>query len=104
VECTGRSLKPEVKLLALQMFRLPENTPIASLNVFSNTCVTLGDYSSCRINGTDTHGSQLRVLVFDLNEGESRRFKCVANALNAFGSPESFSWNIEVLRMSKLSQ
>ena len=101
VECTGRSLKPEVKLLALQMFKFPENMPLASLNIFSNTCVTLGDFASCEISNVDTHRSKLRILVFDLEEGESRQFKCTANTLNSFGTSKTFSWQIRVTRVSK---
>ena len=98
VECTGRSLKPEVKLLALQLYRLPENVPLASLNVISNSCVTLGEYSYCAINSADTHRSRLRLLVYDLDEGEGREYKCTANTLNSFGNSKIFSWKIPVRR------
>ena len=96
-------MKPEVKLLSLQMYKLPGNIPLASLNVISNTCVTLGDFASCEINNVDTHGSKLRILVFDLEEGESRNFECTANTLNSFGSSKTFSWQILIRRVSKYS-
>jgi len=75
VECTGRALKPEVKLLALQMYRLPEQRLLASMNVMTKECVTLGDFASCVVERTDTKTSKLKVLVADLNEGESSEFK-----------------------------
>jgi hypothetical protein len=103
VVCTGRSLKPEVKLLGLQLYRLPDEELLASLNVFSSNCVTLGDYSSCIVNPTDTHKSQLRILVADLSEGESRGYKCTANTVDSYGMSKILTWRIVVTRESGYS-
>ena len=92
VQCSGRSLKPEVKLLSLQLYKLPEEEMLASLNVFSNTCVTMGDYSSCVVNTSDTHVSTLRTLVTDMREGERRQYKCTANAVDSYGLPKFLTW------------
>ena len=101
LECTGRSLKPEVKLLALQLYMLPDHELLASLNGYSNNCVTFGEYSSCVVDSTDTHKSRLRILVADLTEGESRRYKCTATTVDSYGLSKIITWNIVVRRISK---
>ena len=99
VECTGTSLRPEVKLIALQMYRLPDNRLLASMNVISNECVTWGDYSLCRVNKTDTHKSKVKLLVADLNDGESREYKCTANTYDSYGFSKVFTWTIMVKQL-----
>ena len=101
VECTGRNLNPEVKLLALQIYRLPSHELLATLNVISSNCVTLGEMASCDVNTADSHQSKLRVLVADLDEGESRQFKCTGNTLDSYGLTNAVTWNIIVTRYSK---
>ena len=101
MECSGRSLGPEVKLLSLIMIRFADNKVIASLNVFSNTCVTLGDFSSCVVDTVDTHRSKLRILVFDLEEGESRKYSCKVHTMDSFGNPSTSTWTRSVQRNSK---
>ncbi|KAL8615874.1 hypothetical protein ACOMHN_058941 [Nucella lapillus] len=92
----GHNLKAEVKLLSLQLFQLPDSRLLATLNVFSNSCVTLGDYSACQVYGGDTHRSQLRVLVTDLQAEEGRRYKCTANVVDGYGFPEVLTWILTV--------
>ena len=101
VECTGRNLSPEVKLLALQIYRLPSHELLATLNVISSNCVTLGEMASCDVNTADSHQSKLRVLVADLDEGESRQFKCTGNTLDSYGLSKGVTWKIMVTRYSK---
>ena len=101
VECWGGSLEPEVKLMSLQMYTLPERTILASLNVITKNCVTFGDYSSCFIDKDDTHKSRLRILVYDLGEGESKDFGCTANSLKSLGNTQTLTWIISVTRKSE---
>ena len=101
VECTGGSLKPEVKLIALQMYKLPENKLLASMNVISKECVTWGDYSLCRVNTTDTHKSKVKLLVADLSDGESREYKCTANTYDSYGFSKVFTWTTMVKQLSE---
>ena len=101
VECSGAELEPEVKLLSLQMHRFPGNKALASLNVISNTCVTLGDYSSCSIDSSDSRRSKLKLLVFDLVEEESRVYTCDVHTIDSFGIPKSSQWKITMKRHSK---
>lgn len=102
VECDGKSLKSEVKLLSLRLFRVnpesavEESEALASLNVFEKTCMTFSEYSSCIINTQDTHSSRLRILVHDLREGETREYGCTANTMTSFGISDSESWEILV--------
>ena len=101
VECSGTSLKPEVKLLSLQIHRLLDRKALASLNIYLDACVTLGDFSSCFIDNEDTHKSRLKVLVDDLAEGESRGYGCTVVTVQSFGSPKTSNWTLYVRRNSK---
>ena len=101
VECWGGSLEPEVKLLSLQLYTLPERTVLASLNVITKNCVTFGDYASCFIDGNDTHKSRLRILVYDLAEGEREEFGCTAISLKSLGNTKTLNWSIYVTRPSE---
>ena len=101
VECWGGHLNSDVKLISLQLFKLPESTVIASLNAISNNCMTFSEFSSCRMHPTDTHKSRLRILVHDLEEGERREYGCTANTVNPLGNVIFRNWKIVIKRISK---
>ena len=101
VECLGGGLRAEVKLLSLKLYTLEDNGVVASLNVIANTCLTYTDYSSCSVDTRDTHKSRLRLLVHDLEEGESREYGCRALALHTTGDESGLTWSILVTRKSK---
>ena len=101
VECWGNGLNPEVKLLSLRLYRTSDNFVLASLNVFADSCLTYTDYSSCSVNTRDTHQSRVRVLVSDLEEGDSRRYGCKANVVGSDGEPSKVVWSTVVRRRSK---
>lgn len=101
VVCTGKGLKPEVKLLSLRLFRSEDTFVLATLNVFGNNCLTYSDYSSCVVNATNTHESKLKVLVYDLEEGENKRYGCKATVVGSEGRAEELDWSTMVFRPSK---
>ena len=49
----------------------------------------------------DTHKSRLRVLVSDLEEGESREYGCTALALRTTGDASEFTWSALVSHRSE---
>lgn len=98
VECKGESLKPDVKLLSLKMYRVSDNAVLASLNVFENSCLTEDDFSSCFVDTRDTHQSKLRVLVDDLEAGESREYGCQVSTMTTSGDTYVHSWSTLVFR------
>ena len=102
VECKGTYLNPDVQLLSLKLFRITDSSLLASLNVFRNSCVTFGDFSSCFVDTVDTHKSSLRTLVVDLDEGESKAYGCNASTLNSLGYTQTLTWTILVTRRRKL--
>lgn len=102
VECTGSGLKPEVKLMSLRMQAISDPSPLASLNVFTNTCMTYTDYSSCVVDIRNTHMSALRILVYDLGVGESREYECVATVLKPSGKASEVTWSIVITERSKM--
>ena len=101
VECWGHGLKPEVKLLSLRLYKASDNFVLASLNVFADNCLTYTDYSSCVIDTSNTHRSRVRVLVYDLEEGESRRYGCKANVVGSDGEPSKIVWSTVVNRSKR---
>ena len=101
VECRGGPLNPDVKLISLQLLKVPDATVLASLNVYTNNCMTYGDFSSCSIHPTDTHKSYVRILVHDLQEGEGRMYGCTANTVNPKGDVSFINWKRLVERGSK---
>lgn len=101
VECWGGYLNADVKLISLQIFKLPETIILASLNVLTSSCMTFGDFSSCAVNGTNNHNSRVRVLVHDLEEGEIREYGCTANTVNPLGNSIYRNWKMLLVRNSK---
>lgn len=104
VECSASSLNADVKLTSLQLFKLPESESkdvLVSLNVLTNSCITFTEYSSCRIDLVNTHRSLVKVLVHDVNPGESRAYGCTANAVTSLGNPIWENWRLSVLRESE---
>ena len=101
VECWGADLNTDVKLISLQLFELPQSNVLASLNVFTNNCMTYGEFSSCVIHPSESHRSRLRVLVHDLEEGESREYGCTSNTINPQGNSIYKNSKILLRRNSK---
>ena len=101
VECSGAMLKSGSKLLSLQMFEDFESSVIASLNLYESNCMTYGEYSSCIINTTNPHESRLRVLVHELQEGEARKFGCIAISVQSSGKTASETRTLVVLPQSR---
>jgi hypothetical protein len=85
LECSGNTLSADVKLLSLKLVTLPEATLLASLNLYTDTCLTFTEYSSCTNSSDNTHRSRLRLLVHDLSEGDSNEYGCTANTMNSVG-------------------
>ena len=96
--CEGEGLSPEVKLLSLKLYRLTEEHVQASLNIYANTCLTYTEYSSCHVDSVDTHKSRVKVLVYDLEEGQSRRYGCKATIVRSEGDASELNWSIVVQR------
>ena len=101
VVCSAGTLRPEVKVLSLKMFTLPENSVLATANPVMKECVTFREYSSCSVDGSDTRKSEVRVLVSDMDEGEIRRFGCRVNSFDSLGDTISTAWSVTVERRSK---
>ena len=101
VECSTGHLKASVKVFSLKMLTGPQNTVLAHANPVTNECVTFKEFSSCKLDLSDTRKSVLRVLVSDLEEGESRRYRCTATSFGSLGETNTSSWSITVWRKSK---
>ena len=101
VECSGGSLKAEVDLMSLKLFRITDNTVLAITNPVKNTCKTFSEYTSCSLNMGDTRKSLVRTLVTDLEEGETTRLGCNVTAFHEDGHAQMYSWSISVYRKRK---
>ena len=98
VECWAGHLETEMKLLSLKMYTISDNSVLAYLNTLTNECVTYGEYASCFIDTISTRQSRLRVLVADLEEGESRGYGCKASVFRSGEEARTSSWSIFVQR------
>lgn len=101
VECSGGSLRTDVDLLSLTLFRMSDNSVLGIINPLKNTCKTFSEFSSCEINVGDTRRSLVRTLVADLEEGQSTRLGCNVTSFLENGHAQMYSWSIFVHRKSK---
>lgn len=101
VECSGGGLDSDVKLISLQMVKLPQTEVLASLNVYTDNCMTFNEFSSCKIHPANVHKSYLRILVHDLEEWERREYGCTANTINPLGNSIYKNWKTLLVRHSK---
>ena len=101
VECSGGSLKAEVDLLSLTLFRTADNTILANLNTFKGTCKTFSEFSSCVLDVGDTRKSSVKTLVADLEEGETTIVGCNVTSFLENGHAPRYSWFVSVHRKSK---
>lgn len=101
VECWGGNLDSDLKLMSLQMYKFSDSAVLASLNLYTKNCMTYGDFSSCVINPVDAHKSRLRLLVHDLREGESRKYKCTVVGVKPSGITKTSTWSITVTNHSE---
>ena len=98
VECSGGSLRTKVNYMSLTLFKISDNSLIATLISSKNTCKTFIEFSSCEIDSSDSRKSVVRTLVADLEEGGSTRLGCNVTSVLESGHPRVFSWSLVVRR------
>ena len=101
VQCSGESLKTDVDLLSLTLFKMSDNSILGIINPLKNTCKTFSEFSSCEINVGDTRKSLVRTLVADLEEGDTTRLGCNVTSFLENGHAQMYSWSASVHRKSK---
>lgn len=102
VECWPGNMESDLKLLSLSLYRVSDKSVLALLNVYTNNCLTHGEYSSCVIDASDPRKSKVRVLVADLQEGESRTYGCDVKAFTSRGETTKSTKSVLVTRRSEL--
>lgn len=101
VECSGGHLEAEVNILFLKLFEVSNQTVFAYLNVQSRSCLTFAEFSSCFVDPVNSRGSRLRILVSDLEVGESRRYGCTLSTWRSLKDTETFTWSVSVTGKGK---
>lgn len=96
VECWGGHLEAEMNILSLKLYELTNHTLLGYLNHQTRECFTFMEFSSCLMDPADTRRSRLRVLVSDLDEGDTRHFGCDVTSWKAFGSTNTVSLSVSV--------
>lgn len=96
VECSGGELQSEVKLLFLKMIKLSDSSVLAFVNPQSHECLTYEEFSSCVIDAVDSKKTRLKILVSDLEEGESRLYGCIATTVKSHDFTQQITWNLTV--------
>ncbi|KAK7490329.1 hypothetical protein BaRGS_00018490, partial [Batillaria attramentaria] len=72
IQCSGETLPSDAVLFSMVLFRKLDDEVLAFANLPSRECATSKSYVACYIDGSDSKKSNLKALVADLNEGESR--------------------------------
>ncbi|XP_070184571.1 uncharacterized protein, partial [Littorina saxatilis] len=94
VECSGRTLGPQVTLFSLTLYAIEEDLVLASVTLYQREeCGTSSSFSACFIDDADPFNTRLKTLVVDLDEGEERRFGCNVSMTTA-GRPAIVHWAI----------
>ena len=102
VECLPAVKETDVKLLSVSLYSMPGKSVLVLLNVLTNSCLTHGEFSSCVMDSRDWREWKVRVLVADLEEGESRTFGCEVTAFTSRGKTRTSTASLLVTHHSKL--
>ena len=102
IECFGENTQSEAaKLISLKLYRLPEKAVVASLNMFTGTCMTSELYVSCDISEKSDSKSWLKALIqSDLSLGNSPEFTCTVNIITSEGDSILHEWKMSLERYS----
>ncbi|XP_076438587.1 uncharacterized protein LOC143277596 [Babylonia areolata] len=93
VECSGRTLGPQVELFSLSLYAIEQDVVLASVTVARNECGTSSSFSACFVDKADPFNTKLKTLVVDLKRGEERLYGCNVS-LNTAGRPHIIHWAI----------
>lgn len=96
VECSGGHFEAEVNILYLKLFEVSNQTVLAYLNHPSRNCLTFAEFSSCFVDPLNSRGSRLRILVSDLDVGETRQYGCTVSTWKSLKDTEKFTWSVSV--------
>lgn len=83
------------------LYTLPQDAVVAFVNLRKQECYTSESFVSCDIDNSDSRRSNLKTLVADLAEGQTRVFGCNLTAVAARGRMLSYSWKLSVYQPSK---
>lgn len=96
VECSGQTLEREVDFLSLTLFKISDNSLIATVKTTQNTCHTHTEYASCTIDAGNIRQSVARTLVADLHAGQTVVLGCNVTTVYKSGHPRVYTWSIQV--------
>ncbi|KAK7490290.1 hypothetical protein BaRGS_00018451 [Batillaria attramentaria] len=74
VSCSGQALASDSSVFSMSLYA--ERRLLAQVNVMNKECTTSGTFSSCLVHQRDSRSTELRTLVMDLGQNETREFTC----------------------------
>ena len=87
--------------MTMVLFAARSNELLAAANLKNQQCSTSTSYVACHLD-SDSRKSQLRALVADLAEGQSRVYGCNVSAFVSGFRVQLYTWSITVRHISKL--
>ena len=93
MECSGRTLGPQVVLFSLTLYAIEDDVVLASVTLNKKECGTSSSFSACFVDDVNQFNTRLKTLVVDLEEGEHRMYGCNVS-MNIAGRPEIIHWAI----------
>ena len=102
VECSSDLLDSNTNLRDMVLYNVATDEALASVNVKSKECFTRAGYVSCGFQRFWPSRAKLRVLVVDLQFGESRLFGCNLTSSPSGSVINTVSWRIVVIRPREL--
>lgn len=101
VMCSGETLSSDTDIFTMILYAVPQDTVVAFVNLKKQECYTSESFVSCNIDHSDSRRSNLKTLVADLAEGQTRVFGCNLTAVAARGRTQIYSWKLSVYQPSK---
>lgn len=96
VECWGGFLPAEVSVFSLRLFKGDDNKELAYVNPYTGECVTFHEFSSCRVDSSNTRNSRVRTLVADLEDGHSTVLGCNVTYFKSRENTQTVTWKVQV--------
>ena len=103
IQCSGENLPQDSDLMTMTLYEANSNFVLAAANIGKQECSTSHNYVACHLDIIDRRKSQLKALVDDLAEGQSRVYGCNVSAFDSTSRVQLFSWSITIHHISKFT-
>ncbi|XP_076457963.1 uncharacterized protein LOC143291754 isoform X8 [Babylonia areolata] len=96
LQCSGENIPADCHILAMVLYEVGTNSVLAAANLGNQECSTYHSFAACHLDSTDARKNQLKVLVDDLPEGQSRLYGCNVTFLTSTMETKIATWSTTV--------